>query len=70
MPTLEDYRRIRQIGAFKQEQGDLAQVQGQFLEQVGNEGLSSEVEDDEKKKKKKMPDVEKFAVIKALKKIK
>lgn len=75
MPTLEDYRRIRQIGAYKQEQADLEQVQGNFLERIGNEALKNEVDEDEseeesKKKKKGMPDFEKAAVIRVLKKVK
>lgn len=72
MLSLEEYRKIRQIGAYKQEQADLEQVQGSFLEELGNRGLAHEkgedYEEDEKKKKKGMPKAEKIAVIKLLKK--
>ena len=70
MLSLEEYKKIRQIGAYKQEQADLEQVQGSFLESLGNRGLkeASEEDEDDKKKKKGMPKAEKVAVIKMLKK--
>lgn len=74
MPTLEDYQRIRQLGAWTKENAEMQKSQGSFLERLGNELMEKDDEDYDKegdgKKKKGMPKAEKIAVIKMLKKAK
>ena len=72
MPSIQDYIRLRQLGAYQKEQADISKAQGDMIEQMGNDlaqmGDSDELQKEEKTKGKMSPEKLKLAVLRMKKK--